>query len=107
MNRHLKSWLLISATMITSILHAQNVHKVWDNVIQANKYVDGWYMQMDSTKRKEFREFCKNNIVILDGASFCRIERMTHFICYRKTALNNERLMAFCSWLKAQLLITP
>ena len=67
---------------------------------------DGMGIALETTRFAE-QELARGDLVILDGASFCRIERMTHFICYRKTALNNERLMAFCSWLKAQLLITP
>ena len=67
---------------------------------------DGMGIALETTRFAE-QELARGDLVILDGASFCQIERMTHFICYRKTALNNERLMAFCSWLKAQLLITP
>ena len=67
---------------------------------------DGMGIALETT-RFAGQELARGDLVILDGASFRRIERMTHFICYRKTAINNERLMAFCSWLKAQLLITP
>ena len=67
---------------------------------------DGMGIALETT-RFAGQELARGDLVVMDGVSFRRIERMTHFVCYRKTAIHNERLMAFCNWLKAQLLITP
>lgn len=53
-------------------------------------------MQMDSMKRKEFREFCKNNIVILDGASGTLMQSrgMPSGVCPDVFAMENPKLLA-------------
>lgn len=66
---------------------------------------DGMGIALETT-RFAGQELARGDLVILDGASFRRIERVTHFICYRKSAIDNQRLMAFCDWMKAQLLPT-
>ncbi len=59
------------------------------------------------TTRFAGQELEQGELVVLDGAPFKRIERVTHFICYRKSAIDNPRIAAFCDWMKAQLLPAP
>lgn len=51
---------------------------------------------MDSIKRKEFREFCKNNIVTLDGASGTLMQSrgMPSGVCPDIFAMENPKLLA-------------
>ncbi|MEB0114382.1 LysR substrate-binding domain-containing protein [Variovorax sp. RTB1] len=65
--------------------------------------VDGMGIALETTRFAQ-RDLERGDLVILDGPSFHRIERVTHFICYRKSAIDNERLIAFREWMKAQLL---
>ena len=66
---------------------------------------DGLGIALETT-RFAGQELERGELVVLDGPAFRRIERVTHFICYRKAAIDNERLTAFCSWIRTELLPT-
>lgn len=63
---------------------------------------DGLGIALETTRFAE-QELERGDLVVLDGAAFQRIERVTHFLCYRRSAVDNQRLMAFCGWIQAQL----
>lgn len=64
---------------------------------------DGMGIALETT-RFAGQELERGDLVILDGESFHRIERVTHFLCYRKAATDHQRLMEFRDWIKTQLL---
>ena len=67
---------------------------------------DGMGIALETT-RFAGQELERGELVILGGPSFRRIERVTHFICYRKSAFANPKLVAFCGWVQAQLQRLP
>lgn len=67
---------------------------------------DGMGIALETTRFAEL-EIERGELVVLEGPSFRRIEQVMHFLCYRKTAIDNEKLMAFRSWMQAQLQMLP
>ena len=67
---------------------------------------DGLGVALETT-RFAGPELARGELVVLDGAEFRRIERVMHFLCYRRSGVDNERLMAFCGWLRTELLRAP
>lgn len=49
------------------------------------------------------RELARRELVLLDGPSFHRIERATHFLCWRRAERDHPALLAFREWLLVQL----
>lgn len=64
--------------------------------------VDGMGIALESTRFAE-QEIERGELVVLKGRSFRRIEQVMHFLCYRKAATDNEKLMAFRGWIRTQL----
>ncbi len=58
---------------------------------------DGMGVALETTRFAE-QELERGDLVALDGAAFRRIERITHFICYRKASSDNPNLRAFRDW---------
>ena len=63
---------------------------------------DGMGIALETTRFAEQEIEC-GELVVLEGKSFRRIEQVMHFLCYRKAAIDNEKLMAFRGWMQAQL----
>ncbi|MGJ7580154.1 LysR substrate-binding domain-containing protein [Variovorax sp. RHLX14] len=63
---------------------------------------DGMGIALETTRFAE-QEIERGELVVLEGDSFRRIEQVMHFLCYRKAAVDNEKLMAFRGWMQAQL----
>ncbi|RZM04083.1 MAG: LysR family transcriptional regulator [Variovorax sp.] len=64
--------------------------------------VDGLGIALESTRFAE-AELAQGRLVVIDGPAFRRIERQTHFLCYRKADRASPRLLAFRQWLLAEL----
>lgn len=64
--------------------------------------VDGLGLALETTRFAE-AELARGDLVLIEGPQFRRIERETHFICYRKADRDNAQLLAFRSWLAKQL----
>ncbi len=63
--------------------------------------VDGLGVALETRRFAEV-ELAKGDLVVIDGPSFQRIERETHFLCYRKADRDSHRMTAFRDWLYAQ-----
>lgn len=63
--------------------------------------VDGLGVALE-TRRFAEAELAKGELVMLDGPSFRRIERETHFLCYRSADRGSRAITAFRDWLYAQ-----
>ena len=63
---------------------------------------DGLGIALETTRFAEV-ELARGELVAIDGPAFRRIERETHFLCYRKT--NDERapIVVFKQWLTSEL----
>lgn len=48
-------------------------------------------------------ELARGELVVLDGPGFQRIERETHFLCWRRAERDHPALLAFREWLALQL----
>ncbi|HUD34054.1 MAG TPA: LysR substrate-binding domain-containing protein [Variovorax sp.] len=65
--------------------------------------VDGLGIALESTRFAE-SELAQGRLVVIDGSAFRRIERPTHFLCYRKSDVGSHPLQAFRRWLLDELL---
>ena len=63
--------------------------------------VDGLGVALETRRFAEV-ELAKGDLVVIEGPSFQRIERETHFLCYRRADRNSHRITAFRDWLYAQ-----
>ena len=63
---------------------------------------DGLGIALETNRFAE-AELARGELVALDGPGFRRIERATHFICYRKTNEDREPIVVFRQWLTAEL----
>ena len=55
------------------------------------------------TSRFAEAELARGELMALDGPGFRRIERATHFLCYRKTNEERAPIVVFKQWLAAEL----
>lgn len=63
---------------------------------------DGLGIALETLRFAE-AELARGELVAIDGAGFARIERATHFLCYRKTKEERAPLVAFKQWLASEL----
>lgn len=63
---------------------------------------DGLGVALETTRFAEV-ELAKGELVIVDGPGFRRIERDTHFLCYRKAERDSPQVSAFRNWVSAQM----
>ena len=63
---------------------------------------DGLGIALETLRFAE-AEVASGELVAIDGARFQRIERATHFLCYRKTNEERAPLVAFKQWLASEL----
>lgn len=68
--------------------------------------VDGVGVVLESVRFAE-SELARGELVLLDGPGFRRIERETHFMCWRRAERDHPALCAFREWLVAQLAAGP
>lgn len=68
--------------------------------------VDGVGVVLETVRFAE-AELARGELVLLDGPGFRRIERETHFMCWRRAERDQPGLLAFRAWLVAQLAIHP
>ena len=66
---------------------------------------DGLGIALETSRFAE-PELARGELIAIDGPAFKRVERATHFLCYRKA--NDERapIVAFKAWLAAELVRT-
>ena len=64
--------------------------------------VDALGVALETTRFAE-AELARGDLVVLDGPDFRRIERETHFLCWRRAERDGPALRAFREWLTAQL----
>lgn len=64
--------------------------------------VDGVGVALESVRFAE-AELARGTLVLLDGSTFHRIERPTHFLCWRHAERDHPALAAFREWLLEQL----
>lgn len=64
--------------------------------------VDAVGVCLETTRFAE-AELARNDLVVLDGPGFRRIERETHFLCWRKSQSDQPALQAFGEWLGKEL----
>lgn len=62
---------------------------------------DGLGIALETTRFAQ-GELARGALVVLDGPGFRRIERETHFLCYRESERHNREVAAFREWLGAQ-----
>ena len=63
---------------------------------------DGLGIALETSRFAE-AELARGELMALDGPGFRRIERATHFLCYRKTNEERAPIVAFKQWLAAEL----
>ena len=63
---------------------------------------DGLGIALETSRFAE-AELARGELMVLDGPGFRRIERATHFLCYRKTNEERAPIVAFKQWLAAEL----
>jgi DNA-binding transcriptional LysR family regulator len=59
------------------------------------------------TRRFAEAELARGDLIALDGPAFRRIERDTHFLCYRKTNEERATIVVFKRWLTSELGSVP
>ncbi len=62
---------------------------------------DGLGIALETTRFAEV-ELARGELVVIDGPAFRRIERETHFICYRKAGRDSPQIAAFREWVSMQ-----
>ena len=67
--------------------------------------VDGLGIALESRRFAEL-ELERGELVVIEGPMFRRIERATHFLCYRKTSEEREPIVVFKQWLASELATT-
>ena len=68
--------------------------------------VDGVGVVLETVRFAE-SELARGELVLLDGPGFRRIERETHFMCWRRAERDHPALFEFREWLVAQLETGP
>lgn len=68
--------------------------------------VDGVGVVLESVRFAE-PELAHGALLLLEGPGFQRIERTTHFMCWRRADRDHPAILAFREWLVAQLAATP
>lgn len=68
--------------------------------------VDGVGVALESLRFAQ-AELARGDLVVLDGPAFQRIERATHFMCWRRAERAQPALQAFREWLLEQLAQSP
>lgn len=68
--------------------------------------VDGVGVVLETVRFAE-PELARGELVLMDGPGFRRIERETHFMCWRRAERDRPALSAFRDWLVAQLTAGP
>ena len=63
---------------------------------------DGLGIALETSRFAE-AELSRGELMALDGPGFRRIERATHFLCYRKTNEERAPIVEFKQWLAAEL----
>jgi DNA-binding transcriptional LysR family regulator len=63
---------------------------------------DGLGIALETTRFAEV-ELARGELIAIDGPAFRRIERATHFLCYRKTNDGPAPVVSFRQWLIAEL----
>lgn len=63
---------------------------------------DGLGIALETTRFAQ-GELDRGTLVVLDGPGFRRIERETHFLCYRKAERDSRQIAAFREWVAAEL----
>lgn len=63
---------------------------------------DGLGIVLETTRFAQ-GELARGELVVLDGPAFRRIERETHFLCYRQAERDSRRVAAFREWLGAEM----
>jgi len=63
---------------------------------------DGLGIALETTRFAE-AELARGELIAIDGPEFQRIERTTHFLCYRKANEQRAPIVAFKKWLIAEL----
>ena len=67
--------------------------------------VDGLGIALESRRFAEL-ELERGELIAIEGPMFRRIERATHFLCYRKTSEEREPIVVFKRWLASELATT-
>jgi LysR family transcriptional regulator, glycine cleavage system transcriptional activator len=68
--------------------------------------VDGLGVALETTRFAQ-AELAKGDLTVLDGPSFLRMERETHFLCYRRANRDSPRVIAFRHWLYSEWTADP
>lgn len=63
---------------------------------------DGLGIALETTRFAEV-ELARGALIAIDGPAFRRIERATHFLCYRKTKEERAPIVVFKQWLTSEL----
>lgn len=63
---------------------------------------DGLGIALETIRFAEV-ELARGELIAIDGPAFRRIERATHFLCYRKTSEEREQIVVFKQWLASEL----
>ena len=63
---------------------------------------DGLGIALETSRFAEV-ELARGELVAIDGPAFRRIERATHFLCYRKTSDERTPIVVFKQWLTSEL----
>jgi LysR family transcriptional regulator, glycine cleavage system transcriptional activator len=63
---------------------------------------DGLGIALETSRFAE-AELARGELLAIDGPAFRRIERETHFLCYRKTNEERATIVVFKQWLTAEL----
>lgn len=68
--------------------------------------VDGLGVVLETVRFAE-AELARGDLVLLDGPAFERIERETHFMCWRRADGTHPTLQTFREWMAAQVSAAP
>ena len=63
---------------------------------------DGLGIALETSRFAEV-ELARGELIAIDGPAFRRIERATHFLCYRKTSGERAPIFVFRQWLTSEL----
>ncbi len=63
---------------------------------------DGLGIALETTRFAE-AELARGELIVVDGPAFRRIERATHFLCYRKNSEERAPIVVFKQWLALEL----
>ncbi len=66
---------------------------------------DGLGIALETTRFAEV-ELARGDLIAIDGPAFRRVERATHFLCYRTTNEERASIVVFKQWLASELVNT-